>query len=346
MVIRNGGVASGFEALEEKDELADGSPELFHVKGTNERNTKAVQVASKCSSLCSADCFVLNWEMGHKQYIWMGKGAEFVEKEFAKKVATFLREIVKGENWSVVEFEEGLETDEFFEILGGKTIYLNASDLQSDVSEPRLFHCSDASGSFQIEELQNFTQEDLMMDDIYLLDTVKTVFVWIGPQSNEEEKEGSFKMALEYVKTASKYDGRSLDTPVVCTLAGFEPPMFTYWFQGWDPSLAGTDSLNLVLEQLNVQVDSDNTVLKSVQDVVADLSEKKYGKNSKTYSYAQLRTDQNEKLPSVHVKPGELEFYLHDDDFQILFKMTKEEWKKSKIPKWKRDQIKRSLHLF
>lgn len=33
MVIRTGGIASGFEALEEETLLADGSPELFHIKG-------------------------------------------------------------------------------------------------------------------------------------------------------------------------------------------------------------------------------------------------------------------------------------------------------------------------
>jgi hypothetical protein len=36
-----------------------------------------------------------------------------------------------------------------------------------------------------------------MMDDIYILDTHKTVFVWVGPESNEEEKQYSFEMALE-----------------------------------------------------------------------------------------------------------------------------------------------------
>lgn len=61
------------------------------------------------------------------------------------------------------------------------------------------------------------------MDDIYILDTFKTVFVWVGPESNEEEKQCSFEMALAYVKEASKLDGRSIDTPVVSTIAGFEP---------------------------------------------------------------------------------------------------------------------------
>lgn len=51
MVVRDGGVASGFNTLEEETKLFEGEPELFHVKGSNERDTRAVQVALECQSL-------------------------------------------------------------------------------------------------------------------------------------------------------------------------------------------------------------------------------------------------------------------------------------------------------
>lgn len=76
-----------------------------------------------------------------------------------------------------------------------------------------------------------------MMDDTFMLDTYYTVYVWIGPESNEYEKKHSFEIvrltvaiqassclisfkALEYVKEASEHDGRDSDTPVVVTYAG------------------------------------------------------------------------------------------------------------------------------
>ena len=33
-----------------------------------------------------------------------------------------------------------------------------------------------------------------MMDDIFMLDTFNTVYIWIGPESNEEEKKNAFEM--------------------------------------------------------------------------------------------------------------------------------------------------------
>lgn len=77
--------------------------------GTNERNTRAVQVPTQCSALCSADCFVLNWEAEKQQYgitliftidacryIWHGIGSEDIEREYARTAASFLRSITKS----------------------------------------------------------------------------------------------------------------------------------------------------------------------------------------------------------------------------------------------------------
>lgn len=51
MVVRDGGVASGFSTIQEETKLFEGEPELFHIKGSNERDTRAVQVALECQSL-------------------------------------------------------------------------------------------------------------------------------------------------------------------------------------------------------------------------------------------------------------------------------------------------------
>lgn len=97
-------------------------------------------------------------------------------------------------------------------------------------------------------------KDDLLLDDIFFLDCYSTVYVWIGPESNEEEKKLSMQTAVDYVNSAAEFDGRDKDTPILVTYAGFEPKMFTVWFQGWDPALSGKDAYERALEGLEKEL--------------------------------------------------------------------------------------------
>jgi len=67
--------------------------------------------------------------------------------------------------------------------------------------EPRLFQCSNASGYFFVSEIFNFSQDDMINDDIMLLDAYQTVYVWIGNKSNKFEKAGATRSAEQYIAT-------------------------------------------------------------------------------------------------------------------------------------------------
>jgi len=47
----------------------------------------------------------------------------------------------------------------------------------------------------------NFTQTDLIPEDVMMLDAHDTVFLWFGNNSNKEERDKAVKMAVEYLKT-------------------------------------------------------------------------------------------------------------------------------------------------
>jgi hypothetical protein len=99
--------------------------------------------------------------------------------------------------------KESEEPEEFWNAFeGGKTEYSNSKTTGIAAGfDPRLFHASNAQGFFHVEEVPNFTQDDMMNDDIMLLDAYTTIYVWIGNGSNKFERNGAFKTATRYINS-------------------------------------------------------------------------------------------------------------------------------------------------
>ena len=71
MVVHSGGRASGFKNRMDKDSYDVDGTRLFHVRGTDAINCRAVQVEEVAGSLNSNDCFIL--ETPASTYVWYGK---------------------------------------------------------------------------------------------------------------------------------------------------------------------------------------------------------------------------------------------------------------------------------
>ncbi|XP_074836545.1 advillin isoform X2 [Carettochelys insculpta] len=203
------------------------SMRLFQIHGTDQCNTKAVEVPSSASSLNSNDVFLLWTTTEH--YLWYGKGSSGDEREMAKQLASALCDNTQE------MVAEGQEPAVFWGLLGGKAPYASDKRLQQEVPDhpPRLFECSNKTGRFAVTEVTDFSQDDLSESDVMLLDTWDQVFLWLGKDANATEKEAALATALEYLRTHPS--GRETDTPILVVKQGFEPPNFTGWFGAWDP---------------------------------------------------------------------------------------------------------------
>ncbi|XP_067846040.1 scinderin-like [Heptranchias perlo] len=218
---------------------------LFHIRKSSTGATRAVEVICNAGSLNSNDAFVL--KTSQQSYIWKGVGASATELKTAKYVVSVL-------GGSATEVQEGKEPDNFWKALGGKKEYQSSKGLKNEVATHpiRLFGCSNKTGTFVIEEVPGeFTQSDLAVDDVMLLDTGDQLFLWLGTDANEVEKSESLKCAKKYLEADPS--GRDTGTPVVIVKQGNEPPTFTGWFLAWDSTMWDVSPLQKALAALQVQ---------------------------------------------------------------------------------------------
>ena len=54
---------------------------------------------------------------------------------------------------------------------------------------------------FLVEEIVNFTQTDLVSEDVMMLDAHDCIILWVGNNSNKDERDKSVITAIEYLKT-------------------------------------------------------------------------------------------------------------------------------------------------
>ncbi|XP_068805018.1 villin-1 isoform X2 [Struthio camelus] len=310
---------------------------LFHVHGTNEYNTKAFEVPVRASSLNSNDVFVLKTPTSC--YLWYGKGCSGDEREMGKMVADI---ISKAEKPVVAE---GQEPPEFWMALGGKSQYADSKRLQEETPSvaPRLFECSNKTGTFLATEIVDFTQDDLEEDDVYLLDVWDQVFFWLGKGANESEKEAAAVMVQEYLR--SHPSGRDLQTPIIVVKQGYEPPTFTGWFLAWDP-LKWTDKKSY--EELRAELADDGSLgqltseLTSRQEIFTATTTLAPSK-LETFPLDVLQSTSAEDLPRG-VDPSRKEDHLSDQDFKAAFGMTRSAF--AALPLWKQQDLKKKKGLF
>ncbi|XP_058053795.1 gelsolin [Anopheles bellator] len=201
---------------------------LFRVRGTCADDVRAEELLPSASSLASDDVFIVVTPA--TTYLWHGVGASDLEKEMASAVAG---SIAPGTEVAITD--EGSETGEFWEALGGEADYDRELDPPgAPFLSARLFHCRILyNKKLRVEEVPHFEQEDLNVDDVMVLDGGDEIYCWVGNGATEEERTKSTDMARQYIRTDPS--DRSEETvPIVTLKQGAEPRSFKRLFPSWD----------------------------------------------------------------------------------------------------------------
>ncbi|KAL1516715.1 hypothetical protein ABEB36_000590 [Hypothenemus hampei] len=188
------------------------------------------------SLLDEKDVFIL--DSGNADvFVWVGRGSTPQEKqESMKKADAYLAENQRP-NWTHVErISQGTEPVAFTQYFHNWSYGQARPRATRSAQHPRLFHAllRPGAANFKVEEVHDFDQDDLNIDDVMFLDVPKDnkVYLWIGDGADADEKARSGDLVQSYLRE----QGREGAT-VVTLHQGEEDEAFKSLFPSWNSQL-------------------------------------------------------------------------------------------------------------
>ncbi|CAN4124217.1 unnamed protein product [Withania somnifera] len=185
-IVFKGGLSEGYKKHLVEKELADDTYKedgiaLFRVQGTGPDNMQSIQVVPVASSLNSSYCYILH--SGSSVFTWTGNLTTSEDQELVERQL----DLIKPDMQSKLQ-KEGAESEQFWEMLGGKSEYPSEKIGRDAESDPHLFSCIFSRGELKVTEIYNFNQDDLMAEDIFILDCHSDIYIWVGHQVEYKNK--------------------------------------------------------------------------------------------------------------------------------------------------------------
>jgi advillin len=161
-----------------------------------------------------------------------------------------------------------------------------------------------------------YAQDDLDDQSVMILDSITTLYIWIGKTSKPKDQLSAIKAMQEYLELQKRLSF-DLSSSFIVTYAHQEPDSFTTHFHGW-----ATDKIPKEMQ--------GSTFVKTrpALDVLLELECKEYPKDVLL----------SEDLPD-HVDRTRLEHYLSEVEFKEVFSMTRSDYEA--LPQWKQERLKR-----
>lgn len=308
----------------ENNTATKGSTKMFCVRDFGERATRIQQVVPNWENFNSSASFVIL--AADEAYLWYGKASGSTEREAAKELLGIL---CSSRMFSYEIVTEGKEPAVFTTLLGAKKPY--ADEFKEKVLERRppclLFYHPD---THQVENIDDFQQEDLSEEDVYVLDMYNQIFVWYGERVESDTRRQLSDIAKEYIRQDPA--GREFDLVSVWIVSQrSEPFAFTKHFRSWNAlGYAGRHAYEVLrkrIRQENAKIDINQNIVDT-----SFLTEPKY-----PYKVL-LKKD----LPH-DVDDTNKQNHLSEKQFREHLKISRLEF--YRMPLWKQRQILRSAKL-
>lgn len=230
-IVFKGGLSDGYKnyiaekGIPDETYKEDGIA-LFRVQGTGPDNMQAIQVETAASSLNSSYCYILHSDS--TIFTWSGSLTTANDQELVERQLDLIKPNVQSKTQ-----KEGAESEQFWGLLGGKSEYHSQKIVRDAESDPHLCSCNFSKGNLKVTEIYNFTQDDLMTEDIFILDCQTEIFVWVGQQVDSKNRVHALTIGEKFLEHDFLLEKLSHEAPIYIVMEGSEPPFFTRFFT-WD----------------------------------------------------------------------------------------------------------------
>ncbi|KAJ0261526.1 Villin-5 [Hirschfeldia incana] len=226
-----GGLSDAFKKYIAENEVPDNTYDaegvaLFRVQGSGPEDMQAIQIDAVSTGLNSSHCYILHGDS--TVFTWCGNLTTSDDQELMERML----DLIKPDEHTKAQ-KEGIESDQFWELLGGKSEYPSKKIKKDGESDPHLFSCTFSNETLKVTEIFNFSQDDLMTEDIFILDCHTEVYVWVGQQVDPKKKPQVLAIGEKFLKHDFLLENLSSETPIYIVTEGNEPPFFTRFFT-WD----------------------------------------------------------------------------------------------------------------
>lgn len=198
IVLMEGGADTGFRHVKPEEY----KPRLLHFKAEGKK-VSLKEVPINRNRLNSGDVFIL--DLGQKAIEWCGTSSSNVERF---KASQYLPQLSSERNGRVitetVDEDEIDESHEFYEALDKHAVEDDDDDEDEpdQARDPKLFRVSDASGAlnFTLEKEGDVSYDDFDSSDAFILDVGTDIFLWLGRNCSEQEKQSSMAIVHNYTQ--------------------------------------------------------------------------------------------------------------------------------------------------
>ncbi|CAD5206093.1 unnamed protein product [Bursaphelenchus okinawaensis] len=192
--------------------------------------SRVAQGSLNIKDLNTNDAFILDADQGGV-FVWIGKECNKEERSKAQQWGQeYLKQHKRNKYTQVIRVLEGAEPQIFTQWFANWSDTKKAQDYK-----PKLYNVSNETGKLVIDEVANFTQEDLDTDDVMILDALNTIYVWIGDGANKQEREAASQTAKKYLETDKVPRHKTAQIDILNQ--GKENPGFKKLFASWDDKI-------------------------------------------------------------------------------------------------------------